>query len=62
VRECEDLLIQLDETRVEAKFWRSCAERALRLWDRAQDEIELQQELTLRYGRPIIDEVPDDLP
>lgn len=38
--EREVAISALQNAEIERVFWKACAERALRLWDRAQDELE----------------------
>ena len=49
-RACEEIVglkRELDDARTVERFWRACAEQALRLWERAQDEIDERDERAL---------------
>ncbi len=40
-----------NDTRVELEFWKRAAERALRLWERAQDDLEDTRRVGLRAAK-----------
>lgn len=66
-RERYELVAQAREFDELSRFWKSAAERALRLWERAQDDLDDTKTLARRAARmaeayieSYIDEISDD--